>query len=485
MSTIDGVSLPSGLTGSRFLLKVLRETAEAFPETFQNVSLPDSSKAFKRSYPHDMVDFESARLASPKRAEIATHIADMSAGLFEYDAGDRVPLADHMASYSDVELPDAKVTHFGASAGWQPAVPYRGTDYDGRAVRDLNTRLRQEGKISANAAQGVDWILDRIDANGGRLDLTGRRFVMLGAAAELAPTAKLLRAGATVLWVDLAEPEAALERHAPLETLSGEVHVVEGARNLLTEPKAIAAAVARFAGDDAVDIGLFAYAPGKGRELRLAGAMEAIVRALPKKTVGSVGLYISPTVVGQVQPGCREWTEQRKPRGWQKLLTTLRLLSPEGHVGEPARVARSVVSLQGPGYQAAQYLTKVCSAERWSVQEGGPSLSTNVAGITNTKSLSHPIFQVAFKGADSFNIQIFEPETTRPLSALIYLRDVLDPEAPGARGRSYSSEVERAAGALSQQVHGGVYTLPWHFEQAIRIATVIGATTNPGLVLRR
>jgi hypothetical protein len=44
------------------------------------------------------------------------------------------------------------------------------------------------------------------------------------------------------------------------------------------------------------------------------------------------------------------------------------------------------------------------------------TLSTNVAGITRTRSMAHPIFQAAFADAPSFGVRIFDPETTRALS---------------------------------------------------------------------
>ena len=77
------------------------------------------------------------------------------------------------------------------------------------------------------------------------------------------------------------------------------------------------------------------------------------------------------------------------------------------------------------------------------------TVSANVAPITNTSSLEHPLFQAAFLAARSVEVEIFEPATTRSLSALLWLRDVLDPGAPGAAGKRYDSDNDKAAAVLS------------------------------------
>ena len=76
------------------------------------------------------------------------------------------------------------------------------------------------------------------------------------------------------------------------------------------------------------------------------------------------------------------------------------------------------------------------------------AVSANVAGITATRSLLHPLFQAGFLGAPSFGIEIYEPATTRLLSGLLTLHDVLHEGAPGAAldpsGAGPSDVAERA-----------------------------------------
>jgi hypothetical protein len=108
-----------------------------------------------------------------------------------------------------------------------------------------------------------------------------------------------------------------------------------------------------------------------------------------------------------------------------------------------------------------------------------------VAGITNTRSLSHPLFQIAFQGAPQFGVRIFEPATTRALSGLLMLHDLLNPDAPGAATKQYDDELARAKAVRAEQIHGGVYDLPWQFESAVKTAALLGMGKRPDLLVRR
>jgi hypothetical protein len=117
--------------------------------------------------------------------------------------------------------------------------------------------------------------------------------------------------------------------------------------------------------------------------------------------------------------------------------------------------------------------------------DGTPiAVSANVAGITRTRSLSHPLFDAAFLGADKFGVRIFDPATTRALSGLLMLHDLLNPNAPGAAGRHVDAPQDKATGLLSQQIHGGIYTLPFVLEGVIRAAAVAGLASQPSLLLK-
>ena len=492
----DGVSLPPGLSGSRFFHGVLTDTALAFPHVFGDAALP-APDAFKQRFPDALVRFEAARVASPERAEIARFMTRRThAQLVFRRAGEHRPLAEHLAAPHPAATLVARP--LGGPPGLVPEVPFEGRVYRGAEVADLATAMRARHLLTDSAAEGVRWLVAHAEAQGGALDLTGQRFAILGAGAELAPTASLLRAGATVLWIDPADPDEALARLAGPggAPFAGTLVLAPGARDLLTETAEIAAALRAFAADGPIHLGLFAYAPGASRELRLAAAMDAIARSLDPALLASVALYISPTTPATVQPEDRAVAHLRKSGQplWKKTLSKVRALPTPGHHTTGAHaIAHAIIPLQGPGYQAAQYLTKMATAESWAshgadldAPHARPvTISANVAGISNTRSLQHPLFQAAFTAAPTFLVKIFEPATTRALSALLMLRDLLDPAAPGAAHAPAASPSDKAARALSQHIHGGVYALPWRFDAVVRTAAMVGLAKRPSVLWRK
>jgi hypothetical protein len=301
----------------------------------------------------------------------------------------------------------------------------------------------------------------------------------------------MLAAGARVLWIDLADPNRLLEQAGPL---SGTLVHAPAACNLLDAPGAVAAAIERFAGEHGpVHVGMFAYASGSSREWRLGAAMNAIIARVPAACVRSVALLVSPTTCATLQPECVAAASAGLGNGkrWQGALRRAGLLQSPGHyAAHGVNIARATVSVQGLSYQAAQYISKLMAAESFSVygtrleaQTPAPTtVSANVAGITRTRSLAHPLFQAAFIGAPHFGVRIFDPATTRALSGLLILHDLLNPQAPGS-ALLLAEPQQKAAGLMSQQVHGGIYSLPYVLEHAIRIAALIGMGRKPSVFL--
>ena len=63
------------------------------------------------------------------------------------------------------------------------------------------------------------------------------------------------------------------------ERLAGRLYWPREKADLLTRPREGLATILAFSAGDPVDLGLYAYAPGHTRELRLTGVMNAIVNA--------------------------------------------------------------------------------------------------------------------------------------------------------------------------------------------------------------
>ncbi|MET0384762.1 MAG: hypothetical protein ABW321_02325 [Polyangiales bacterium] len=487
------MALPPQHTGSTLFHAVLAETVAQFPQALKAAELPPPG-AWKRNYGTVLARFEACRVVSPQRAEIARFILGRSlAALLHVRDGVSRPLAEHLSER--VEAPTLQSEVRGDKPRFGVEVPFEGQVYRGRDALALVDQLLASGDLTEAAAAGLRWTIGHIEGQGGVLDLRDQRFVMLGAGAELAPTAALLSAGAQVLWVDVSEPGGYL---AARGVNAGTLWRATTKLDLLDNPAAIRATIERFAADGGkpIHLGAFAYASGASQEWRLAAAMNAIASHLSPEVLASLAMWVSPTTVPELQPESVRAAEaqQKNESIWKATLRRAGILTrPGSFVANGANIGLSTVSIQGLSYQAAQYVSKLCAAETFalhgtdlhgSAAQSGVTVSANIAGITRTRSLSHPLFEAAFLGAPRFSVRIFAPETTRALSTLLMLHDILNPSAPG-HVKSALSGNYKAQAIHAQQVHGGIYNLPYGLESAIRIAALLGMGQNPSILLRR
>ncbi len=473
-----GVVFRERASASELFHRLLAAARERYPEALAAAPFPAAARAFKSGYSEALTQFEAARVASPARAEIARFLVEESRALLllRDDAGER-PLAEAFA-----ELPPAaalREIRLPGQARLAPSVRYQGQRFAAREFGALGRALCERSFATPAVAAALDWLAANALDAAGEIDLAGRRFAMLGAGAEIAPTQLLLAAGADVLWIDIAPPPEALTKDS---TLSGRIFVPEGASDLLAQPREVAAAVARFADNAPVDLGLFAYAPGGGREWRIEAAMNAIADALGPERVRSLSLYVSPThtpALSRDEVAAAEASERARP-AWQRLLANAGALGRKARAasGGGSAVARMVVPTQGASYQAAQYVEKLLAMERWAAAPAFArvALSANVAAITRTRSLQHPIFAAAFVGAEAFGVTTLPAETTRALNGMLFLHDLLNPAAPGAAGTA-----REPARLFGQRVHGGLYVLPHALEQSLQVAALLGFARQPSL----
>jgi hypothetical protein len=459
-------------TGSTLLRGAMAEAVARFPGAFGDLTIPDDPARFKRALPDLLVQFEARRADAEVRVDIARQLAAYVPARALLDGE---PLAEAIVRHPP--LPEPLARRGTAPPGWTPSLTEGDRTWTGRELGALADRLLREHHLTRAAADALRWMAE--ERLSQPLDLSGETFVILGAAAELAPTTLLLRAGARVLWIDAQPPTVSEADHA------GTLVHLPAAGDLLQDPAAVYAAVAAEAGHRKVHALLYAYAPGGGRELLLTAVMNTLVASLPPSALRSVTMLVSPTTPGEVLPEDRAAREARRAAapGWQRLLARARLLPEPAHHGfGDTEIARSIVAMQGPTYLAAQYLTKMMAAEAWAADLPGVRVSANVAGITHTRSLEHPLFLAGFLGAQKFGIRVFHPDETRVLSTLLMLHDLTNPEAPGADATGGPAAQARRLAA--QAVHGGVRSVPFVFDATIRVAAMLGLGQQPGLLLR-
>jgi len=472
MSSAGGkVVLAGRESASGVFHAVLLEALEAYPESLSRVGLPEQAGVFKKRYGEVLPRFEAARVAGDARLGIARRLVAALQRRISWkdDRGER-PLA---AALTEAAEPLTLQTHrFDGAPGWQPSLVYQGERWGSDLLPELGADLVGRGMASKAAGEALSWLVaDGMGDEG--LDLRGRKIVVLGAGAEMAPTRFWLEAGADVLWLDVAPPPAAWRE---VTGMAGRLFWPAENVDLLTRPQQALATINAFGDGEPLDLGLYAYAPGQARELLLTAIMNAIVAALPRERLASVTLLVSPTTPTALGPEDLAAMHRRfeaRP-GWEALLARVGLFGRGGGcaVSGTGSATRTVVAIQGGSYQAAQYLGKVMVAESWASQTEDERIqpvrvSANTAAITRTRSLNHPVFAAAFGGAAAFGVETFAPRLSRRLNGLLAAQDWLNPRLP-------------VPGAV--RVHGGIHTLPYPLDPPLRVAAAIGFARSPRLL---
>ena len=452
---------------------LLTDAETRFPDALADARLPPDQAGFRKHYPDALPRFEAARLASGERPRIARHLATaLQEHISWQDASGRRTLREALDEPGE---PLALDTHvFGGRTGWQPGLVYRGQRWDATRLAEFGGQLAGRGMMTRAADDALTWVSEHV-LESGVLRLSGRKIAMLGAGAEMAPTRHWLACGADVLWLDTEPPPGDWPQS---QELSGRLYWPVGNVDLLTDPRAVLATLIAFADGTPLDIGLYAYAPGRARELRLTATMNALVNALPAELIASVTMLVSPTTPASL--GAQDVAAVRARRDarpvWEAACERVGLLGrgPGSVTLGDASATRSVVAIQGASYQAAQYLGKTIMADCWAThgQTGSPDLaplrvSANTAAITRTRSLAHPVFTAAFGGAAAFGVETLAPRQSRCINGLLAVHDWLHPETP-------------QPGIV--RVHGGIHTLPYPLEPALRVAAGLGFVRSPRLL---
>ncbi len=452
-----GVQLAGRRPASAVFHEILANTVAAFPDALGGVDIPDTAKAFRKGYAQFLPQLEAARLRSADRLEIARHMVAAMRDAIVLEDAEGQTLREALREPAEV-LP-LKARRFSGPAGWQPSLIYQGRRWPPEALGELGRDMYERGLITGTAAEAFRWA-----GSTHALDLTGRKVAVLGAGAEMAPTRFWLEAGADVLWLDTAAPP---DDWLDSDQLAGHLYWPRNNVDLLEQPKEILATLLVFADGKPMDLGLYAYAPGQARELRLTGAMNALVEALPPELVSSVTMLVSPTtptVLATDDIECRTRRLTNRPK-WESRLARMGALKP---CDPESAVSPTVVTIQGASYQAAQYLAKVLTAECWFADaDFSARISANTAAITRTRSLDHPVFAAAFGGAAAFGVETFPPRLSRQVNGLLAVHDWLCPEPP-------------VPGEI--RVHGGIHTLPYPLESALQVAAAIGFAKSPRLL---
>lgn len=365
-------------------------------------------------------------------------------------------------------------------------VPLDGRELAGDELRGQLGAWVDAGVVEPSFAEGVGEVIDHPEW----LALPGRRALLVGAGAEMGPLETLLSWGADVLAIDLPRSRAwrykkgMATRGAGTLTFPVDASGDSGA-DVVHQPGEVLEWIRRVRGDVPLAVGMHAYADS-GVHVRVSAAMDLLMGQLTDEDPSTALAWLAtPTdafvVPSEVVAAARErWAGRGIAlRGAQAPARAL----GRGSLFEPAYrdaqdgqsgIADVLVPQQGPNYAIAKRL------QRWrgvAAEGAGQRVSFNVAPATWTRSVTkNPVLGAAYGGAHHFGVEVFRPETVRPLMAALLVRDLVR-ETPQ---RTHPEELFSEAAA-----HGGLWRAGYEPKTALGVAAVAGLPGSIGRRLRR
>ncbi|MEO0971699.1 MAG: hypothetical protein AAFX85_01295 [Pseudomonadota bacterium] len=412
---------------------------------------------------------------------------------FVFVRGDQVCSAPVALTQAD----DTHRLHTGTVRGTQGRVatlrvPYGGQVLEGDALRRQIDRWVEGAIMEPSAAQALHRVLDRPEW----LDLRDQQFVLLGAAAELAPLQTLAHLGANLVAVDLDRPHVWRRLLATVRDSAGRLtfplrrqlregstdeEIVEAAgADLLSMTPEITDWLRELPGPFCV--GAYGYLHGRDH-VRLEVAMDALMDALsqhrPDHSLAFLltpsDVYAVPTEVAQVARSCYAREGARRPwRAGLRTLTGGRLYAPNvaqdlpSADGTACALYDGIVPAQGPNYALAKHI------QRWRALAAlakGVRVSVNVAPSTTTASVvSRREFAAAFAGASHYGVEVFAPATSNALMAALLVHDLRAERPPPPADHTAFAD---------QAVHGGMWRMAVQLRSVIEIAALRGMLNRP------
>lgn len=400
------------------------------------------------------------------------------------DDGSEVPLAEAEPTVPAGAAPFGTESVRGtAEPVTELRVPLGGRELAGEELRGQLGAWVDAGVVEPSFAEAVSEVIDHPEW----LALAGHRALLIGAGAEMGPLETLLSWGADVLAIDLPRSRAwrykkgLATRGAGTLTFPVDDSGDSGA-DVVHQPGQVLEWLRRVRGEQPLAVGMHAYADS-GVHVRVSAAVDLLMDALTDDDPATALAWLAtPTDAFVVPPEVvaesrRRWAARGLAlKGTQAPMRVLgrgRLFAQayrdaqEGQHG----IADVLVPQQGPNYAMAKRM------QRWRGVEAegrGQRVSFNVAPATWTRSVTkNPVLGAAYGGAHHFGVEVFAPETVRPLMAALLVRDLVR-ETPQ---RAHPEELFSDAAA-----HGGLWRVGYEPKTALGVAAVAGL---PGSLRRR
>ncbi|GAB3106783.1 hypothetical protein GCM10027055_01490 [Janibacter alkaliphilus] len=436
------------------------------------------AQAWRKDYVPLVHALTAASATSPEAGTriAADGLAAMRRRMVLVDGEMETTLAEVDLDREPVEAPFAtESVHGTADPVTELRVPYQGRELAGDELLAQLQRWVEAGVVEPSFAEAVGEVV----ATPEWLALPDQQVLLVGAGAEMGPLEPLLSWGVDVHAIDLPRSKAWRYKRGLAAGGAGrlsfpvDAHGDSGA-DLVHQPAQVLDWIRRERTGDPLAVGMHAYADS-GVHVRVSAAADLLMTALtaddPRTALAWLAtptdaFVVPPEVVAEAR---RRWrTRSAVTKGAQAPLRR----AGRGHLFAPAYadapdggagVADILVPQQGPNYAIAKRL------QRWrgvAAEGGGQRVSFNVAPATWTRSVvKNPVLGAAYAGAHHFGVEVFQPETVRPLMAALLVRDLVR-ERPT---RAHPEELFSEAAA-----HGGLWRAGYEPKTALGVAAVAG-----------
>ncbi len=371
-------------------------------------------------------------------------------------------------------------------------VPYRGQILNGDRLFDQLDRWERAGTLEPSCTAALKLVSEHPEW----LDLSDKHFALLGAASEMGPLAPLCSWRANVIAVDLPRRHLWERIIATAKTGAGRLYLpttspvdderdaaAKAGADLLVHAPEIRTWIGGFR--EPFTIGNYVYADGINF-VRLAAAVDSLIENLVEaRRDVSIAYLATPTDVFAVPEHIADASSAGTTRSLRKnALRTLsgsRLYAPNydrrvtGENGRSWGISDALVPIQGPNYALAK------SLQRWRAilaREEGTLSSANVAPSARTRSVEkNRMLAAAYRGASSFGVDIFEPETSRVLTAALLVHDLRNPKAAANPQTPLDHPYDLFTDAA---LHGGIWRMPYTARSVLPLGLLIGAVRRSG-----
>ena len=487
VSTANGVAVPADEKGRRstsaFAQMVLSEAIGDSDTEAASAALLQTE--WRKNYHRHFVAASKAGIASPKDArDIASRGLAAVTGAMRFVRNGEDQLLSEVMGAPATEPPfDTKLIR--PTDGPLPsyAIPYQGRALVGPDIRRQLEKWVIAGVIEVSAAAAVEEVLDNPDW----LDLSDLTFVVMGAAAELGPYPVLMNRSARVAAIDLPGDHIwdRLTTHSKdLSKLIFPARNGQPGADLTADLPELRDWISTI--DGPIVMGGYAYADGEAH-LRVSAAQDALIAsAIERRPPGSVSVahLLTPTDCYAVDEATAEASRRawaNRPLGLRAAQGALRSISggrlfeqaivecTDGKEGYRSAVFDTLVTEQGPNYALAKRI------QEWRAVDSrarGLRVSANVSPSSNTRSVTkNKALAAAYRGADMFNIEVFAPETTNALMALLLIRDLRTTTGPADPFVDLANPLQLFSDAAC---HGGLWRSPYTTRSALPLAAVRG-----------